>query len=100
MAMTRQADLQLPDELVMFAFEQNVKQAGLVLIRHLQQEENLPQIDQLTPFQESVMEATTPGIIRRLHSRLQRIEHARNQETRATRRVEKYPTFSALSNDL
>jgi hypothetical protein len=100
MAMRRAADHQLPDELVEYAFNEHVKQAGMVLIRHYQEEENLPGIDHLTPFQEAVMEVATPGVIRRLHNRLQRIEHERNAAARSTRKLVAYPSYSAHNTDI
>jgi GH35 family endo-1,4-beta-xylanase len=95
MAMRRQSDYQLPDELVQFAFEENVKNAGMILIRHLEQPENLAQIDELTPLQQGCMETAVPGVMRRLNGRLAQVERERNAEARAHRRTEPYPTLSA-----
>jgi hypothetical protein len=100
MAMRRQSDVQLPSELVQFAYEEHIKQAGTILIRHYQEEENLPGIDHLTPFQEAVMEVATPGVMRRLHNRLQRIEHERNAAARSQRKLVAYPSYSAHNTDI
>jgi hypothetical protein len=99
MAMRRQADYQLPDELVQFAYMESVKNAGMVLIRHFEQAENLPGIDHLDGLQESCMEAATPGVIRRLHNRLQRIEHERNEEARRNIKRVPHPMLSAHNLD-